>query len=754
MARTNVIEILIKSKNEATPGFKVLGLSLTDLRSGISMVTATAQQMSQAVKAAWDFSKEGAQILQTRDSFDRLGLSMEEMRAASLGTIDDMALMKASLTLTAGASEELQGQLLRNAPQLMEIAKAANAVNPLLGDTAFMYDSIATGIKRSSPLILDNLGIVVKVGEANAIYAAQMGKAVEALTAEERSIALLNATIKAGQRLMEQAGGTAESYADAWARVEVEIKNNTDAMKANVAQGVQPLISRYADFLQITRENEQALIGFGGAMRFATAMLGGEEESVVRLGFVMDVLNGNYYDAIETLKRYRDGLAETSKTTEHSADSQKNLNKDLLEGISILEQARLQAGATRTMVSSISESQQELAISTLDSAEAWDMYSLAIDDSQRRNDAYTAGQVRDELAAIEEAALRAATQFETIKWATSQNLTENMEDFGAQLSGLRDKAGELQSKIGELEGMSYRTPEQDEELGALRTQLGEVRGGIDDVIAGMREMSARFVLGLIEMKVAADGQITEAEAAFMAGFAHQAGLIDDVALEQSVLISEIVDNMNTYGMTAEEALIKVIGQTDDLVVAFGGVGTAADTALGSVAASAGTTTKELMAIAAAVMEAQTAIDGMHGKDLDINVHFNTFGDPSASSAAGGFVDPGTGSGFGAPQASGGDYFLNKATSFIAGEAGRERAIFIPEGQPGYDMDLSELMAGAERASFIPKGQPGYDVSTTRGAVSATAGTMETDNSRTVNLYGPIFQGSQTATVRALSQMEF
>ena len=99
--------------------------------------------------------------------------------------------------------------------------------------------------------------------------------------------------------------------------------------------------------------------------------------------------------------------------------------------------------------------------------------------------------------------------------------------------------------------------------------------------------------------------------------------------------------------------------------------------------------------------------------------------------------------------------MNKATSFIAGEGGRpERAIFIPQGQPGYDMDLSELMAGPERASFIPKGQPGYDVSTTRGAVSAAAGSVETDNSRTVNLYGPIFQGSQRATVRALSQMEF
>ncbi|HUW12231.1 MAG TPA: hypothetical protein VM537_21070, partial [Anaerolineae bacterium] len=64
--------------------------------------------------------------------------------------------------------------------------------------------------------------------------------------------------------------------------------------------------------------------------------------------------------------------------------------------------------------------------------------------------------------------------------------------------------------------------------------------------------------------------------------------------------------------------------------------------------------------------------------------------------------------------------------------------------------------GWERAIFIPRGQPGYDAGTTAAAVAAASagGTSSTNNSRTVNIINPLFQGSQQASVRALSQMEF
>jgi len=38
---------------------------------------------------------------------------------------------------------------------------------------------------------------------------------------------------------------------------------------------------------------------------------------------------------------------------------------------------------------------------------------------------------------------------------------------------------------------------------------------------------------------------------------------------------------------------------------------------------------------------------------------------------------------GISQAKGGDFIVNRPTPFIAGDAGPERAIFIPQGQPGF-----------------------------------------------------------------------
>jgi hypothetical protein len=131
--------------------------------------------------------------------------------------------MAGTLTLTAGVSEDLGRSLLDNSPALMEIAKAANAVNPTLGTTAFMYESITAGIKRNSPLILDNLGIVVKVGEAQQNYATKLGKTVEQLTTAELQQALLNGVLEAGQNLIKQSGDNAESATDAIRALLLEI---------------------------------------------------------------------------------------------------------------------------------------------------------------------------------------------------------------------------------------------------------------------------------------------------------------------------------------------------------------------------------------------------------------------------------------------------------------------------------------------------------------------------------------------------
>ena len=190
------------------------------------------------LKQAFDFGEQGAMVLQTAESFEillqKVGASpdlLNDLRRASRGTVDDMRIMSSTATLLAGANGELATSLANATPELMEIAKAANKLNPLLGDTTFLYESLAKGIKRASPMILDNLGLIIKIEEANQRYAKSIGKSVEALTAEELKIALLNETLRQGRILMDQAGGTTESATDSFQRLDATIKNLTDSAK-------------------------------------------------------------------------------------------------------------------------------------------------------------------------------------------------------------------------------------------------------------------------------------------------------------------------------------------------------------------------------------------------------------------------------------------------------------------------------------------------------------------------------------------
>ena len=198
MAQT--VEIILKATDKASGTFKEVGKSAKgmdiDLK-GIAVAGGAALGVLGAIavagKQAFEFGKQGAAITQTADSFDLLmekvgatpGL-LDDLRDASRGTISDFELMGSTATLLAGASGELATELANATPRLMEIAKAANKLNPALGDTAFMYNSIATGVKRAQPLILDNLGLTIKVGTANEQMAKKLGKTVEQLTASEK----------------------------------------------------------------------------------------------------------------------------------------------------------------------------------------------------------------------------------------------------------------------------------------------------------------------------------------------------------------------------------------------------------------------------------------------------------------------------------------------------------------------------------------------------------------------------------------
>lgn len=255
-----------KEAEKAQESTKNLDKDFQELQKGIVAGAAAIGAAAAAMKVAFDLSEEGAQIKQTGESFNLLisnvGASvdlLDQLKSASNGTISEMDLMSATMTLLAGTSGDFATALANATPELMEIAKAANKLNPTLGDTAYMYESIATGIKRSSPLILDNLGLTIKLGDANEAMAEQLGKTVTELTAEEKQMALLNATLAAGDTLIQQVGGSTESAADEWAQFRVELEETTDAWKVYLAEALGPAVERQNDMREIQELLTQAL---------------------------------------------------------------------------------------------------------------------------------------------------------------------------------------------------------------------------------------------------------------------------------------------------------------------------------------------------------------------------------------------------------------------------------------------------------------------------------------------------------------
>lgn len=245
------------SSSDAKNPLTALKDNVGAMQGEILAATGVLAGFGLTMKAAFDMGEQGAAFVQTRESFnglmDRVGASREQLnllRSGAKGTIDDLSLMRAESALLAGAQGDLARSLASASPQLMEIAKAANKLNPTLGDTNFMFESLALGVKRNSPMILDNLGLTIKIEEANKKYAESLGKAVDQLSAEEQKQALLNDVLRAGNVLIKQAGGNTDSATDSFQRLNASLTNVGNSGKeklmpflANAALGLEVLLT-------------------------------------------------------------------------------------------------------------------------------------------------------------------------------------------------------------------------------------------------------------------------------------------------------------------------------------------------------------------------------------------------------------------------------------------------------------------------------------------------------------------------------
>jgi hypothetical protein len=159
--------------------------------------------------------------------------TLEAMQRGTRGLVADVDIMQASNKATLlglGLNSEAMGDLA-NTAQVLGRAMGQDATKSL--------DDLITALGRSSPLILDNLGLSVKVGEANEKYAASLDKSVMALTDAEKKQAFMNAAMDAARARVSELGGGTLTLSDRWQQLTTRLTNAADALGATLGKSTE-----------------------------------------------------------------------------------------------------------------------------------------------------------------------------------------------------------------------------------------------------------------------------------------------------------------------------------------------------------------------------------------------------------------------------------------------------------------------------------------------------------------------------------
>lgn len=229
------------------------GLSKLAISTGT--VTAAISLMTQA----FEFSKEGAQMQRLADSGAEIArqlggnmdLIVEKVKAASRGTVSEMDII-------ASANKAMMLGLGADADQLANLMEIAAFRGRAMGvSTTQAFDDIVRGVGRASPLILDNLGIIVKLGEVNQEYADSVGKTVNELTAAEKKQALLNSVLREGNKLLDAAGGLVDDNASAYEKLQARQQDYMDSLKRDLNNVITPSLEGFLTYAEAMDEVEK-----------------------------------------------------------------------------------------------------------------------------------------------------------------------------------------------------------------------------------------------------------------------------------------------------------------------------------------------------------------------------------------------------------------------------------------------------------------------------------------------------------------
>lgn len=332
-----LIETLYKGQGvkQATDDLEQINAKSQSLDKGLGTLAGTfglvaggAVALGAALNKALDIAAEGARIERLETSFQTLasvaGASgdeiFESLDRAARGTVASSDLILSAnraMMLGLGADADQLGKL-------MEIAAFRGRAMGLTTTQAF--NDIVTGIGRTSPMILDNLGIMTKGWTEEAAAA---GVAFDAQF-------VLNKVLEDGGKQLEEVGGLVDDTAASYERLDANMKNATESGKKQLGEFLQPLADAWNRTMD-AQERANQLVAEGVPPQVALSVALSETANATeQLQVVED-------DIIDTRRESIDSLRDQGTAIEDNTDALKDQSgayKDLLGSMSSINTER------------------------------------------------------------------------------------------------------------------------------------------------------------------------------------------------------------------------------------------------------------------------------------------------------------------------------------------------------------------------------------------------------------------------------
>ena len=430
--------------------------------------------------------------------------TMTQLRAAAHGTIDDMQLM------LAANQASLLG-VTRNTEDMVALMAIAAERGGAMGlSTQQAFSDIVRGVGRQSRLILDNLGFMVDLGEANQKYAQSLGITVEAMTEAQKVQALLNNVLEqAGE-----AGGYVETTASKIDRLKTAWTNLKTTFGGVLTAGDSPI----AGVMDWASEALDSIVNTNRQVREQRQLLGEYEAQLKSMKDTGQITSQQYRQMYSDLLDLYWAANWTSVTTRELEgrlealmpplatldDLISVMNRDVADsqavmGLTYLEMAHLE-DASRKLIDQVAKGNMTVA----EAAMAWSALVPELVEARMQQEAaaYSAGLLADAYAEamiptkeLGFAQMESAQRYEVLqkRMDAAIGVTEDMSEAQAEarrtthyaILGIRQYSESLTDLDGILIDSNGNILEHGKNIGHLSDQYRDAAQAADELAASI-----------------------------------------------------------------------------------------------------------------------------------------------------------------------------------------------------------------------------------------------------------------------------